>query len=198
MENKTVVQYARPLSGERCHVYLLQLYLSKLPESAFQRDIFYMRPRPSIPYSATTSWYYNSPLGHNTLDSFLKEMFSVAGLDTANKSNHSLRATAISRLYQGHVPEKLIMEHSGHLSRDGISSYERTTPAQEKFLSDILAKPGSSTSKQPVIDDSQKMDLSHGESSGVKQENDSSAAEELKKLQFSQLTGCTINFNFKA
>ena len=36
MENKTVVQYARRLAGERCHVYLLQLYLSKLPESAFQ------------------------------------------------------------------------------------------------------------------------------------------------------------------
>ena len=31
LHNKTVVQYARPELGERCHVYLLQLYLSKLP-----------------------------------------------------------------------------------------------------------------------------------------------------------------------
>lgn len=81
MENKTVVQYARQLAGERCHVNLLQLYLSKLPESAFQRDIFYMRRRPAIPDSPTTPWYTNSPLGHNNLDKFLKEILTEVNLD---------------------------------------------------------------------------------------------------------------------
>ena len=40
LENKTVVQYARQQEGESCHVHLLQLYISKLPASALERDIF--------------------------------------------------------------------------------------------------------------------------------------------------------------
>ena len=31
--------------GERCHVFLLELYLSKLPDTALLRDIFYMKPQ---------------------------------------------------------------------------------------------------------------------------------------------------------
>ena len=120
----------------------------------------------------------------------MKEILTEVNLDSTNKSNHSLRATAISRLYQGHVPEKLIMERSGHLTRDGLGSYECTTPAQEKSLCNILAKPGSSsiTSEQPAIVNTSKVEdslaTSHEESSShqdVKQEGDSSAAEELKK-----------------
>ena len=30
LENKTVRQYAQRSAGERCHVYLLKLYISKL------------------------------------------------------------------------------------------------------------------------------------------------------------------------
>ncbi len=145
LENKTVVQYARPEVGERCHVYLLQLYLSKLPEATFQRDVFYMKPRSRIPDSACDPWYTEIPIGHNTLNKYLKQILAEANIDTSNRSNHSLRATAISRMYQRNVPEKLIMERSGHLSREGLTPYERTTAAQQKAvcrtLSSVAAKP---------------------------------------------------------
>ena len=45
--NKRVCSYA--LGGERCHVYLLDLYISKLPVEAFLEDVFYMRPLAAIP-----------------------------------------------------------------------------------------------------------------------------------------------------
>ena len=56
----------------------------------------------------------------------LKDMFVSAGLteDINSISNHSLRATGISCLYENRVPEKLIMEHSGHLSMSGIRLYD--------------------------------------------------------------------------
>ena len=78
-------------------------------------------------------------LGHNTLNSKLKTMLQMAGLTTERKSNHSLRATSISRMFQAKVPEKIIMERSGHLTKEGVRSYECTTNDQTKEVSDKLA-----------------------------------------------------------
>ena len=78
-------------------------------------------------------------LGHNTLNSKLKTMLQMASLTTERKSNHSLRATSISRMFQAKVPEKIIMERSGHLTKEGVRSYECTTNDQTKEVSDKLA-----------------------------------------------------------
>ena len=49
-------------------------------------------------------------------------MYIASGLASEGIHNHSLRATGISRSYNGGVPEKLIMERSGHLSISGVRS----------------------------------------------------------------------------
>ena len=54
-----------------------------------------------------------------------------------NKTNHNLRATSISRMYEASVPEKIIMERSGHLSK--VRCYERTSAEQVKSLCNILS-----------------------------------------------------------
>jgi len=87
LKNKIITHYACPDLGQKCFAYSLKLCLSKLPKAV--------------------------PLGHNTL-SKLKDIFKSAGLGCEKKSNHSLRATAISRMFAEKVPEKVIMEHSGH------------------------------------------------------------------------------------
>ena len=51
-------------------------------------------------------------------------MLEAAGIENANKTNHSLRATVITRMMEKGVPAKLIMERSGHLTESGLSSYE--------------------------------------------------------------------------
>ena len=114
--------------------------MSKLPEAAFQQDIFYMNPRDILPPSASDPWYSRRPIGHNALESFLKEILREAGIDCTNKSNHSLRVTSISRMYQKEIPEKLIMERSGHLSTESMLSYQRTTAAQQKAVCGALSK----------------------------------------------------------
>ena len=40
LNNKCINHYVRPDLGDRCHVKLLKLYLSKLPKVAFEKDIF--------------------------------------------------------------------------------------------------------------------------------------------------------------
>ena len=56
----------------------------------------------------------------------VKDICADAGVK-GNKSNHSLRATGATELYQAGVPEKVIQERTGHLSLTGLRQYERTS-----------------------------------------------------------------------
>ena len=89
-----------------------------------------MKPKDRIPESTGDSWYANTPLGHNTLGKFLKEILKEGHVQAENKSNHSLQSTAITRMFENKVADKLILERSGHLSVGGLHSYERSTMAQ--------------------------------------------------------------------
>ena len=57
---------------------------------------------------------------------------------TGYKTNHSLRATAASRLYHSGLDEQLIMERTGHRSIEGIRSYKRTNSQQQQQVSNLL------------------------------------------------------------
>ena len=59
-------------------------------------------------------WFYARAIGHNILKGMLKNMFREAGIFTDGKSNHSLRATATTRMIDAGLPEKVIMDHTGH------------------------------------------------------------------------------------
>ena len=56
-----------------------------------------------------------------------------------NFTNHSLRATGATTLFDAGVPESLIQKRTGHRSLDALRMYERVTPQQEKAVSDVLA-----------------------------------------------------------
>ena len=68
--------------------------------------------------------------------SYLKYEAGIPGY----KTNHSLRATAATRLYQSGVDEQLVMERTGHQSLEGVRSYKRISDIQREALSDILNK----------------------------------------------------------
>ena len=96
---------------ERCCVAIVKLYFSKLLAAAFEGDVFYHKPRRfKLDVPKDEPWFECTIVGHNKLSNMVKEMLATAGIDGAHLSNHSLRATGISRLYNSGVPEKLIME----------------------------------------------------------------------------------------
>ena len=49
LNNKLVVHYAKSVLGEKCFVYIMKKYMSKLPAKAIQSDYFYCRPLPKLP-----------------------------------------------------------------------------------------------------------------------------------------------------
>ena len=92
--------YANKSAEPRCLVFLLDLYLTNLPVEAFERDIFYMKPKPIAPQGAGRPWFDPVPIGKEKLRTMVKDMCAAAGI-TERKTNHSLRATgADSKSYR--------------------------------------------------------------------------------------------------
>jgi len=50
-DNKVIKQYAQPQLKEQCYVYILCFYLSKFPQIASKREVFYWQPKESMPMS---------------------------------------------------------------------------------------------------------------------------------------------------
>ena len=98
------------------------------------KNAFYLTP---VTHPKANLWFTKTPYGHNKLSSTVKHLCSKAGI-TGYETNHSLRATATSRLYQAGVDEQLVMERTGHHSIQGVRSYKRTSDVQQQCLSDIL------------------------------------------------------------
>ena len=71
--------------------------------------------------------------------------YSADGTIMGTKLNHSLRATGAMELYQAGVPEKVLQEHTGHLSLTGLCQYERISGKQHETVSQILAAKGNVT-----------------------------------------------------
>ena len=125
-----VYHHANLVNPERCFVRLFKKYSSLTPPDAPANA----KP-PKTPTS--TCWYSCQPLGHNPLGARLCRSAGISGF----KTNHSLRATSASRLYQSGVEEQQIMERTGHRSLEGVRSYKRTSDEQREALSDILNCP---------------------------------------------------------
>ena len=186
LDNKTVRQYAQHELGNRCHVYLLKLYISKLAPAAIDKDIFYCKPLVMVPDDDSKPWYTAVPIGHNKLNQKLKDIFSKAHLNTDKKSNHSLRATSISRMYRASLPEKVIMERSGYLSKEGLRTYERTSVQQVKTTCSTLA----ASVPVPKLQYAATETLSDFKENDFKQDGEFQPRNDIN-LETTQFSGCT-------
>ena len=137
LDHKVVTIVANPKIGERCPVYILDKYISKLPTKAKEMNIFYCRICPRLPKTSEDPWFIASPIGKNTLPNMVGQMCKEAGID-GKKSNHSLRVAGTSSLFTAGVPEKIIQSRTGHVSLASLRKYERETDEQELAVSKVL------------------------------------------------------------
>ena len=91
--------------NQQCFVRLFKLYQDKCVTDA-PPHAFYLMPTMT---HTSQCWCSKCPLGHNPLS-------GIAGY----KTNHSLRATATTHLYQCGVDEQMVMELTGHRSLEGV------------------------------------------------------------------------------
>ena len=199
-ENKIIKQYAQPQLNERCYVNLLHCYMEKLPKVAFERDIFYWRPKESTSASPVAPWFEERVLGKATLAHMVKNMCAEAGI-AGNKTNHSLRATGATRMFEGNVPEKIIQQRTGHRSVEALRTYQHTSVHQHKAVSCLLAAPKKSDfidlctpNPSPVTPEPSK--VSPVDLTGPSQVPEPSAPTAGGAAAFHSVQGCTFNLSF--
>jgi hypothetical protein len=141
---KQVIAVANVDNPERCVVRLFVKYISKRPQGA-PDAVFYLQPLLNWSDSV---WYSRKPVGHNKLASTVKRLCTEVGV-SGYKTNHSLRRTAATRLFQAGCDEQLIMDVMGHRSIDGVRQYKEVSHDQRKALSDVIQNP----SKKPKYAD---------------------------------------------
>ena len=102
---------------------LLDFYI-KLPENP---PGFHLRPLERAPEDPLKPWYAKVKVVVNTLKEFLPEIeiSEKAGIGV-RYTNHSVRATAVTRMYENGVPEKFISEKSGDRNLKALRNYEHT------------------------------------------------------------------------
>jgi len=119
--------------AQRCPVRLYEFYNSVCP-SGRPDDAFYLRPLRN--YSSTV-WFESNAVGKNTLCDTVSRICKAAGF-VEFFSNHSLRATAATRLFDADIDEQLIKVKTGHAS-DAVRSYKRVSETKLENLTDVVA-----------------------------------------------------------
>lgn len=93
--SKIINHHANLSDPDRCFVHLFKKYV----KFNGPHDAFYLHPTKT---PTDTCWYSCKPLGHFTLSKTVARLCKDAGV-SGYKTNHSLGATAATRLYQSGV-----------------------------------------------------------------------------------------------
>ena len=133
MEPKQVVHHSNTSNPSRCFVQLFKKYCQHCPTKR-KTTAFYLTP---LKKPKGNIWYAQAAVGHNTLSQTVKRLCKAAGI-SGFKTNHSLRVTTASRLFQKGVDEQLIMGRTGHRSFQGLRTYKRVSNQQKRDISDLL------------------------------------------------------------
>lgn len=135
MKKPRVVFAFRNSNPDRCIVELYNKYVRLCPRASESCTAFYLQTNPS--WSLGDLWYTARPVGKNTLSDYVKKLMQRAGVQ-GMFSNHSLRATTASRLFDNNVDEQLICEQTGH-SGNAVRRYKHSTLQMKESVSAILA-----------------------------------------------------------
>ena len=137
----------------RCAVRLIDKYLGLCPPKTTKPN-FYLRSLEKI---NPGQWYGNQALGQNKIQEGVKNLLKSAKLD-GYFTNHSLRRSGTTRLFQAGVDLKLIKEYTGHCS-DVVDKYSITSENQRENISTIIAGKPVEKVQESCIEATKKSDV---------------------------------------
>ena len=139
-----VLAFENVENPERCIVKLYEKYISHLPPPppSTTNNAFCRRPLDHIKGDI---WFCSSAVGRHKLDTVAAEICKQGNLG-GYRTNHSLRASAVTRMFDAEVDEQLICEVTGHRS-SAVRSYKRTNTAKQRKVSAIVQGQGQPAAK---------------------------------------------------
>ena len=112
----------------RCPVRLVDKYISLCPAASSKtKPNFCLR---SLEKTNPAQWYSTRVVGVNTLHKVVSSMLKSAKLD-GFFTNHSLRRSGTTHLFQAGVDRKIVKEYTGHRS-DAVDQYQITSNEQKR------------------------------------------------------------------
>ena len=133
MKKERKVVWVKPSNNiTRCPVRLVEKYMNLLPVGGAKGNFYMQSLRKPKPFT----WYSANPVGINSLRKVVGTLLRDAGLD-GYFTNHSLRRTCATRLFQAGADVKLVKEITGHVS-DAIHKYQTTSDQQRMDLSSVI------------------------------------------------------------
>ena len=134
---RKVFQANRNLQNpQRCPVELYKKCLSHVPKDTSD-NAFYLR---ALPKPNGQIWYHKKAAGRETLGNVVKNIMKKAGYERYF-TNHSLRRSCATRLYDAGIPDQVIQKTIGHRSSDGVKAYKCTSSSLKRKASEILQEP---------------------------------------------------------
>ena len=131
-KERKVVKIKPNTNPVRCPVRIIEKYLNLLPFGGTKPNLYLQSLQKPKPYC----WYSTTPVGINMIRKVVGTLLKDVGLD-GYFTNHSLRCTCATRLFQAGENVKLIKEVTGHIS-DVVSKYETTSDAQRMRVSSVI------------------------------------------------------------
>jgi integrase len=116
-------------------------YTDKLPEGVDLANAMWFRARTDT--RAQGPWYYNTPMGKNTLQVVVKTIMGEVGFGSGY-TNHSLRVTTVNTLSDKGYSDSDIMRRTGHRSATTVAGYRRE--ANVRGMSSALSEPARAAS----------------------------------------------------
>jgi integrase len=139
VKGKMVEIHSNETDHLRCPVRLFKKYAALCPGDREMESPVYLSP---LKKPNKTCWYSKIPLGINSISkatTTIMKQHNCEGYFT----NHSLRRTAITRLYNHGIDEKRICETSGHRST-AVRDYQITGERMRKEISQVIQGNGNS------------------------------------------------------
>ena len=158
-----------------------------------------MRPFEKPPVGMSKLWYTKQCVGVNKLKEMLPSL-SVKSKCETKYTNHSLRATAATRMFAGSVPEKLVAEKTGHRSLKVLRSYERMDTRMQMAIDAVISNATSKFNAQES-ENEQDTELAKTVSDEIPQEKDVLTAAKppgpVGHTFSGVMNNCTINISYK-
>ena len=137
----------------RCPVRLVDKYMSLCPETK-KKPNFYLQ---SLTKTNPAQWYSENVVGINAIRKVVKNLLYAAEID-GYFTNHSLRRTSSTRMFQGGIDRKIVKEVTGHRS-DALDKYQVTLVQQKQAVSEIIANPPNASNVASNESDNEEQEI---------------------------------------
>ena len=126
---------------ERCPVKLFNEFVShRSQQSCAEESPLFLQVRFNIDYKTEKIWYYEKPLGKNSIGNFMKSARTILNHPSRGKiSNHSARKTTITNLLENNINPLHVQQVSGHKKLESLNQYNKASLQQQKTMSSIFS-----------------------------------------------------------